>query len=260
MEEVDGHEFNSAEFAVDAADELVDHGAEILILFHVLARGDGDLDENDFADPFRVFGQEYFQGVQLLWHSLNVIQSVDTDNQLDTFEFAVQCRDTFLHRRFLEPFDKFVRVDAYGERTNGDEASVPVDAIGRGMRAQDAGATAQEMTRIVVRVEPNQVAVKQAAEQRFTNGQDTVDFAAGKRCVQEEANLDLLVGLGDFFPQHLREEHEVVVVDPDEVAILNVLDDGLGEEMVYFLVGCPCGFIKGDFAGVVVEEGPEDGV
>lgn len=56
MEEVDGHEFNSAEFAVDAADELVDHGAEILILFHVLARGDGDLDENDFADPFRVFG------------------------------------------------------------------------------------------------------------------------------------------------------------------------------------------------------------
>jgi hypothetical protein len=54
----------------------------------------------------------------------------------------------------------------------------------------------------------------------------------------------------------LREEHEVVVVDPDEITVLYVLDDRLGKEVVYFLVCGPGGLVKGDFAGMVVEERP----
>lgn len=49
-------------------------------------------------------------------------------------------------------------------------------------------------------------------------------------------------------------------MDPDHVAILYVLDDSLGKEAVDLLVGAPCVFIEGDLTGVVVEEGPEDGI
>jgi hypothetical protein len=112
------------------------------------------------------------------------------------------------------------------------------------------------MTRIVVRVEANQVAVQEAAEQRLADRQDAVDLAAGEGRVQEETNLDLFVRLCDFLTEHLREEHEVVVVDPDEITVLYVLDDRLGKEVVYFLVCGPGGLVKGDFAGMVVEERP----
>jgi hypothetical protein len=50
----------------------------------------------------------------------------------------------------------------------------------------------------------------------------------------------------------------VVVVDPDEIAILDILDDCLGKKMVDFLVCGPRGLVERDLTGMVVEEGPED--
>lgn len=52
----------------------------------------------------------------------------------------------------------------------------------------------------------------------------------------------------------------MIVVDPNQIAILNVLDNGLGKKAVDFLVSDPGGFVKGDFTGVVVEQRPEDGI
>jgi hypothetical protein len=52
----------------------------------------------------------------------------------------------------------------------------------------------------------------------------------------------------------------VVVVHPDQIAILYVLHDCLGEEAVYLSVGGPGRLVEGDLTGVVVEERPEDGV
>lgn len=44
---VNRHELDGAESAVDPADELVDARAEVLVLLHVLPRGDRELDEDD---------------------------------------------------------------------------------------------------------------------------------------------------------------------------------------------------------------------
>jgi hypothetical protein len=44
VHEVNWHEFNGAKLAVDASDELVDDGAEVLVLFDILSRGNCDLD------------------------------------------------------------------------------------------------------------------------------------------------------------------------------------------------------------------------
>lgn len=74
--------------------------------------------------------------------------------------------------------------------------------------------------------------------------------------MEEEADADVLLGVANLLAEHLGEEHEVVVVDPDEVAVLDVFDDGLGEEAVDFLVGAPGGLVEGDLTGMIVEEGP----
>lgn len=52
----------------------------------------------------------------------------------------------------------------------------------------------------------------------------------------------------------------MVVVNPNQVAILHFLRDSLCKKTVGFLVGFPGGLVEGDLAGVVMEQGPEDGV
>lgn len=47
---------------------------------------------------------------------------------------------------------------------------------------------------------------------------------------------------------------------PNQVAILDFLGDGLGEQAIGFLVGLPGGLVESDLTGVVVEQRPEDGV
>ena len=76
--------------------------------------------------------------------------------------------------------------------------------------------------------------------------------------MQEEANLDILLGVPNFLPEHLREKHQMIIVDPDQVAIPNFFRDGSGEKAVCFFVRFPGGFIEGNFAGVIVEKRPQD--
>lgn len=109
-------------------------------------------------------------------------------------------------------------------------------------------------------MEPDEVAVKDAQQQFVSDGKDPVDLTTGEGCMEEEANLDVDLAVPDLLPKHLGKQHQVVIVDPDEVAVPHLLRDGFGEQPVGFFVGLPGGFIEGYFAGVVVEEGPQDGI
>src|SRR5690606_7637223 len=105
-------------------------------------------------------------------------------------------------------------------------------------------AAAEEVTGVVICVEPDEIAVEEAGQESLADRQNTVDFAAGEGRVEEEADADILLGVPQLFADHPRKEHEVVVVDPNKVIILYVLDDRLGEEAIDFLVGRPCGLIE----------------
>lgn len=116
------------------------------------------------------------------------------------------------------------------------------------------------MAGIVVGVESNEITVKNTKQDLVTDRQNTIDLAAGERRVQEETKLDVLLGLADFLAEHGREQHQMVIMDPNEVVVLNVGRDSLGEETVRFGVGVPGRLVKRDFTGMVVEEGPHDGI
>lgn len=114
------------------------------------------------------------------------------------------------------------------------------------------------MAGIVVGVETNEIAVEHTKEDLVTDGEDSVNLGAGEGSVQEEANLDVLLGVAKLFSQHRRHEHQVVIVYPDHVVILYVLGDSLCEQTVGFGVCIPSGLVEGDLTGVVVEERPHD--
>jgi hypothetical protein len=53
-------------------------------------------------DPLRMLGEEEFECMKLLWYTLNVIQSIDTDDEFDTLKSALKILYALLHRLLLE--------------------------------------------------------------------------------------------------------------------------------------------------------------
>jgi hypothetical protein len=50
----------------------------------------------------------------------------------------------------------------------------------------------------------------------------------------------------------------VVIVDPHQVAVLDVFGNFTGKETIRFLVGIPGRFVKSDLSWVVMKERPKD--
>ena len=67
-------------------------------------------------------------------------------------------------------------------------------------------------------------------------------------------------GTGDDSTKEHGEEHEVVVLHPNHAILPDLSADGLGKFEVDLTVREPVRLVKVHFTGVVVEEGPQDGV
>lgn len=96
MHEVNWHKLDRPETPVDPANKLIHHAAQVLVLLDVLTRRDSELYEHDFADPFGVLGEKTFEGVQFLRDPLDVVETVDSDNDFDTFETFLELLETGL--------------------------------------------------------------------------------------------------------------------------------------------------------------------
>lgn len=101
VHEVNRHEVHRSEPAVNTADEFVNNRSQILVLFNILPRRHSELSQNNLvvtysiqyvvkrllfvtnlANPFRMLAQEELQSVQLLRNTFDVVQPIDTDNNL----------------------------------------------------------------------------------------------------------------------------------------------------------------------------------
>lgn len=77
--------------------------------------------------------------------------------------------------------------------------------------------------------------------------------------MQREANRTLPAHLLQSLPDEPREQHEVIVVDPDQRVLGDFVDNGVCEDLVDSLVGTPRGIFE-DHPGLVVQNWPENGV
>ncbi len=92
---MNGHKFDSTEPPVDAPDKLIHSRAEILVFIDILSGGNSKLNQNDLPDPFRMLCKEEFQGVEFLWDTFDVIQSINTDDDFNALETCFKVRYTF---------------------------------------------------------------------------------------------------------------------------------------------------------------------
>lgn len=77
--------------------------------------------------------------------------------------------------------------------------------------------------------------------------------------MQRKPNWAFLALFLQSIPQVSRQEKEVVVMDPYQVATLHRVGNRVGKDLVYALVGPPRVFFEVD-AGLVVQDGPSDAV
>ena len=88
--------------------------------------------------------------------------------------------------------------------------------------------------------------------------QDPVDLAAGKGRMQEESNLDIGLAIANFLTKHRGQQHEMIIMHPNKITILYILCNGFGKDAIGFKVSTPCRFIKGDLAGMIMEQWPKN--
>lgn len=95
------------------------------------------------------------------------------------------------------------------------------------------------MSRIVICVKPNEIAVKYTEQQLIADGEDSVDFAAREGGMQEESDLHVFLAISNLLAKHFRKKHEVIIMNPDQVSILDFFRNGFGKKAVRFLICLP---------------------
>jgi hypothetical protein len=102
MHKVYRHKLDSAEASINATDELVDRCTQILVLLDVLSRGHGELYKDDLSDPFWVLSEEELKCMELLRNALNIIKSIDADDDFHAVKALLKGNDTLLNGLFLQ--------------------------------------------------------------------------------------------------------------------------------------------------------------
>jgi hypothetical protein len=129
-----------------------------------------------------------------------------------------------------------------------------------GVDIQYSGTAAQEVAGIVIGMEPDQVALQHARQDLIAYWEDSVDLAGWEWRVQEEAKFDILLLGSNQISQQGREQHQVVVMNPDHIVVLDIGGNGFGKKPVGFLICVPSFVVKGDFARMIMKQWPQNRV
>jgi hypothetical protein len=160
MHKVNRHEFDGAESSIDPSNQLVDGSPQRLVLFHVLSRRNGDLNQDDLSNPLGVLLQEDFQPEQLLRHAFDVVQPVDAHDDLDVLESSLELLDPRFDVVALKVRFELLGINTDGKSADMGVAAIVIDTVGHSVQPEDASARGQEMASVVVSVETDQVAIQ----------------------------------------------------------------------------------------------------
>ena len=127
---------------------------------------------------------------------------------------------------------------------------------GTRLAAEDPGRRGDEVAGVGLRVEADQRRAEDALEQVPARGQQAEELRRRERDVGEEPDR----GAGHLAAHHLRHQHEVVVVDPDEIPGAVFADDRFREGAVDGPVRLPALDLRREAIELVVEERPQDPV
>jgi hypothetical protein len=133
--------------------------------------------------------EEDLETLELLGQTLDVVQSVDTDDDLFALEFGLQVSGPLEDTGPLDGFDESIRVDTDGEGSDLGKSTFILDSVGLGRDLENSGAGREEMSSVVVGVEsdcklqpvrvidylPNEITLKNTHKDLSTDRQDPDD-------------------------------------------------------------------------------------
>ena len=196
--------------------------------------------------------QQGFVGQQAMGHSLGVVQPVDRDE--GEFRAGPDPLHVVAERRVVGHRGNVLSVHAHGEDAESDGPILHRHQVDLGRKAEQQEQGGGEVPHIPGGVEPDEVGAEETPQQVFPVRQGAEDFLGGKRDMEEEADP----GLGQPFPHHGGNQHELVIVHPDLVAFPILLRDRVGEAAVDFVVHRPVPGPVGHLAGQIVEHRPDE--
>ncbi len=254
VEVVDRGPARRGELALQPADHRLDLVTELAVGADVLARGDGHLHEPHLPAQLRVVHEERLERREPAGDPLRVVEPVDPEQELGAVEPVVlrARHDGGRLRHAREP----PRVDAHREDAEPYAATVPGDPVHLRSRGEQAEHGRREVAHERGGVEADEIGAEHSLEELLALRQQAEDLGGGERDVEEEPDPRV----GDQLAQEGREEHELVVVDPDEVARPVLLRDELREPLVDRGVRVVVADLLGEPRDRVVEERPEDRV
>lgn len=147
------HAFHRPEATIDPTDEFIHASSQILILLHILSGRNRQLDQHNFADPLGVLGKESLERLEFLRDTLDIVQTVNTDDDLDAIKPRFQRTEAFDNGFFLKTFDELVRVDTNGVGADLAISPVKFNTVRLSLETEDTGAGREEVSSIVICVE-----------------------------------------------------------------------------------------------------------
>lgn len=128
------------------------------------------------SDPFRVLLQEKLKRSHFLGYALDIIQTIDTNNQLDAAESPLELLDPRLDLRFLNAIDELLGIDADGEGADVAVLAIELDTVGHRGEREDTRAGGEEVAGIVVGVEADEVTVENTQQNFTSDWEDAVVY------------------------------------------------------------------------------------
>lgn len=121
----------------------------------------------------------------------------------------------------------------------------------------DVRAACREVVASLVRLKSHHIRTENAIHNLGFRWQDIEQVFLRERCVQEPTNVDIDVHVTSPLPQKQRQEHQMVIMDPDAVSVLHTSCDRGGKCLVCFLIGSRCGSVEQHFVKLMVKQRPD---
>ena len=139
-------------------------------------------------------------------------------------------------------------IDPHREGIRLHKAVFGLDQIQVMAIPQNALYAAEEMAHVSVGMEADQIRAQQPVQYVFAPDQLAENLIGRERNVQEKAHLRIRVRVFD----QLWQKHQLIIVNPNNIARLDHRFDGLEELLVHRLVGFPgSGVVLGLFTEIV---------
>jgi hypothetical protein len=227
---------------------------EALIRVHFATGGDRHLDVADAIAEGRIPIEQPFHGLKPAGNTFRVVEAVDPKQNVPSAGVGTNRLGAFVDFWILSELRKPCCVDTHWEYPKPHLAIVNAHPVDLRLDPIDVQQRRHEMPHVRERVEADEIGTKQPGEHLAAPRQNPKDFRREKRDMQEEADA----GIRQPLAQQPRQQHELIVVNPNGFVGPIFVRHGIGKRLVYLPVCVPPGRIHRNAIDQVAKQRPQD--